>query len=151
MHKEHLDVLVDLKGKTASSSNESLALFLTFEETTLGLFKNFDHFIDDANSNNETFKYWDTFIYLIHQVENLVHADRDGDCTLHLQAVQALLPIFAAFDSTNYLRWCSLYLEDMHKLTDTAPDAYQAFMAGKCVVKRTHGTFNAVGAGMALG
>ena len=69
---------------------------------------------------------------------------------MHLQAVQALFPIFAAFDSINYLRWCSLYLEGMHKLPDTAPDVYQGFMAGKFVVKRTHGKFNALGADMAL-
>ena len=73
VHKEHLDVSVDLKGKIASSSNESLALFWTYEENSLGLFRNFDHFIDDVNSSNETFKYWDTFIYLIQQVENLVN------------------------------------------------------------------------------
>ena len=152
VHKEHLDVLVDLKGKIASSSNESFAIFRTFEgkKNSHDLFRNFDHFIDNAKNSNETFKYWDTFIYLIQQVENLVHSDRDGDWTLHLQTVQALLPIFAAFDSTNYLRWCSLYLEDMHKLPDTAPDIYRAFMAGKFVVKRTHGKFNAVGADMAL-
>ena len=152
VHKECLDVLVDLKGKIASSSNESLALFQTFEESSLclELFRNFDHFTDDANSSNETFKYWDTFIYLIQHIENLVHADRDGYWTLHVQAVQALLPIFAAFDSTNYLRWCSLYLEDIHKLPDTVPDVHQAFMAGKFVVKRTHGRFNAVRADMAL-
>ena len=150
VHKEHLDVLVDLRAKIASSSNESLALFQTFEENILGLFRNFDHFIDDTNSRNETFKYWNSFIYLIQQIENLVYADRDGDWTLHLQVVQALFPIFAAFDSTNYLRWCSLYLEDMHKLPDTAPDVYQAFVAGKFGVKRTHGKFNAVGADMAL-
>ncbi|KAJ8039008.1 hypothetical protein HOLleu_16589 [Holothuria leucospilota] len=143
-------MLVDLKGEVASSSNESAAIFQKFEEKSLGLFSNFDQFIDDARSSNETFKYWDTFIYLIQKVENLVRADRDGDWALHLQAVQALLPIFAAFDSTNYLRWCSLYLEDMYKLPDTAPGVYQAFIAGKFVVKRTHGKFNAVGADMAL-
>ena len=38
----------------------------------------------------------------------------------------------------------------MHKLSDTAPDVYQAFMVGKFVVKRTHGKFVAVGADMAL-
>ena len=38
----------------------------------------------------------------------------------------------------------------MHKLPDTAPGVYQAFVAGKFVVKRTHGKFSAVGADMAL-
>ena len=69
---------------------------------------------------------------------------------MHLQTVQSLLPIFAAFDSTNYLRWCSLYLEDMRKLPSTAPEIHQAFQEGKFVVKRTPGHFNSVGADMAL-
>ena len=110
------------------------------------LAQNFDQFRDHACTNNETFKYWDTFICLKQQVENLVRVDRDGNWILHLQAIQALLPIFAAFDSTNYLRWCSLYLEDMYKLPDTTPGVYQAFIDSKFVVKRTHGNFNAVGA-----
>jgi hypothetical protein len=50
-----------------------------------------------------------------------------------MQAVQAFFPIFAAFDYTNYLRWCSLYVEDMHKLPVNAPGTYQAFSDGKFV------------------
>ena len=69
---------------------------------------------------------------------------------MHLQAVLDLLPIFAALDSTNYLRWCSLYLEDMHELPDTAPEIYHAFQEGKFVVERTPGNFKSVGADMAL-
>jgi hypothetical protein len=67
-----------------------------------------------------------------------------------MQAVQAFLPIFAAFDSTNYLRWCSLYVEDMHKLPVNAPGVYQVFSDGKFVVMRTQGMFNALCADMVL-
>ena len=81
VHKEHLDVLVDLKGKIASSSSESFAIFRTFEENSHDLFRNFNHFIDNVKNSNETFKYRDTFIYLIQQVKKLVHADQDGDWT----------------------------------------------------------------------
>ena len=59
-------------------------------------------------------------------------------------------PIFADFDSTNFLRWRSLYLEDMHMLADTALEVYQAFIPSKYVVKRTHGKCNAVEAYIAL-
>ena len=150
LYKEQLDLLVDLKEKVSSSSKESAAIFHNFEGKSHDLISNFDQFVDRARSSSETFKYWDTAIHFIQQVENLVRADRDGDWALHLQAVQALLPIFAAFDSTNYLRWCSLYLEDMRKLPVTAPGVHQAFLAGKFAVKRTTGSFNAVGADMAL-
>ena len=64
--------------------------------------------------------------------------------------MQALLAIFMAFDSTNYVRWGSFYLEDMHKLPQTAPDIHKAFKEGKFVIKRTPGNFRATGADMAL-
>ena len=63
--------------------------------------------------------------------QDLIRADREGNWPLHLHSVQALLPLFAVFDRINYLRWCSLYLEDMRKLVDTAPDIFESFMAGK--------------------
>jgi len=103
-YKEQLAMLEDLKLKIATSSTERAEAFQLFEEKSSGLFSSFEQFIDRARSTNETFRYWDTFIHLFQQVENLVRADRDGDLTLHLQSVQALLPIFAAFDCTNYLR-----------------------------------------------
>ena len=127
MHKDQLDMLTDLKGMVAWYSNEGVAFSRNFEENSIGRFSDFDHCIDVAKNSNETFKYWGTFIYLMQKFENLVRADRDGDWVLHLQTVQALLPIFAAFVSTNYLRLCSLYLEDMHKLADTAPEVYNSW------------------------
>ena len=55
------------------------------------------------------------------KLENLISSDLQGDWKLHLQSIKDLLPLFAAFDSTNYLRWCSLYLGDMHRLPKTLP------------------------------
>jgi len=83
-------------------------------------------------------------------METLIPSDRDGDWPLQLQSIQDLLPLFAAFDSSNYDRWCSLFLEDTHRLPETAPTVHQAFMEGKFAVKRTPGCFNGVGADMAL-
>jgi len=149
-HKEELDILVQLKRKVANVAADSVNVFREFNEVSAPLFSEFDRFRRTARSTNETFKYWDTFIELMLQVDNLIRSDREGDWNLHLQTVQSLLPIFAAFDSTNYLRWCSLYLEDMRKLPSTAPEIHQAFQEGKFVVKRTPGHFNSVGADMAL-
>jgi hypothetical protein len=57
-----------------------------------GLFSSFDKSIGQARSDNESFKYWDTCICLIQQVENFVRADRDGDWALHTQAAQTFFP-----------------------------------------------------------
>ena len=83
-------------------------------------------------------------------MENLIRSDRGGNWDIHNLTVEELLPLFAAFDATNYLRWCSLYLEDMKRLPATAPDIYESFCEGKFVVKHTIGKFKAVGADMAL-
>ena len=64
--------------------------------------------------------------------------------------IEELFPIFAAFDATNYLRWCSLYLEDMKRLPSTAPDIHGSFCDGKFVVKHTTGRYKYFGADMAL-
>ena len=58
---------------------------------------------------------------MIELLRNLIHADREGNWMLHMHTVQQLLPFFAAFDSTNYLRWCAVYLEDMRRLPQTHP------------------------------
>ncbi len=69
---------------------------------------------------------------------------------LHLHSLQAILPLFAVFDRTNYLRWCSIYVEDMQNLSITHPDVYDHFLSGKFSVKRTPGKFKAVGADQCL-
>ena len=51
------DMLADLRGMVASSSNKSVAFSCNFEENSLCLFNDFNHFIDDARNSNETFKY----------------------------------------------------------------------------------------------
>ena len=94
--------------------------------------------------------FWDNFLNMVSLLKELIRSDREGNWTLHLQTVQRILPFFAAFDCTNYLRWCSVYLEDMRKLHETAPEVYNKFVDGQFVIKRTPGTFKAVGADMCL-
>ena len=74
----------------------------------------------------------------------LVRADRDGNWALYLQAVQVMLTIFAAFDSTNYLR--CLTVSGGYSRASKHNTRCKAFIAGKFVVKRAPGNFNAVGA-----
>ena len=76
---------------------------------------------------------------------DLLRADREGIWELHLDAIQRALYMFAAFNSTNYLRWCSLYLEDMRGLSVTAPSVYKQFSNGNFSIKDKPGRFTAVG------
>lgn len=79
-----------------------------------------------------------------------MRAGREDDWHLHLQSVEAVLSYFAIFDSTNYLRLCSLYLEDMKKLPGTVPIIHDNLMTGRFVVKRSCIPFSAADADMCL-
>lgn len=150
-YKEELEVIENMKFKVREKSNLlSVSALQHFQGTCENILGAFDKFIQVRRAQDETFQYWDTFISLMFNVENLLRSDREGNWTLHVQAIHDLLPIFAAFDSTSYLQWCSLYLEDMHQLPETIPQVYEAFSDGKFVVKRTPGKFKSVGADMAL-
>ena len=78
-----------------------------------GLFEDFKVFTDKGMSGNENFKYWLLFLNKMQIVFDLLRADREDDWMLHLDAVQRSLYEFAAWDSTNYLGWGSVYLEEI--------------------------------------
>lgn len=71
--------------------------------------------------------------------------NREGVWDLHLDAVQRALILFSAYDCTNCLRWCSVYLEDMRRLPQTAPSVYTQFSNGNFSIKDKPGRFTAVG------
>ena len=78
-------------------------------------------------------------------IHDLLRADREGIWELHLDAVQHTLYLFAAFDSINYLRWCSMYLGDMRRHSQTAPSVYEHFANGNFSIKERQGRFTAAG------
>ena len=114
------------------------------------MFDDFEEFRSNKRKESETFLYWDTFIHMVRLAKDLVRADREGDWTLHIQSVEAALPYFAAFDSNNYLRWCTVYIEDMKMLPKTSPEVFNSFMEGKFVVKQSSVPFSAVATDMCL-
>ena len=114
------------------------------------LCSDFKQFIEELCNKCETAKYWNTFIEMVSLIKDLIRADREGDWELHLYTVQRLLPLFAIFDKVNYLRWASLYLEDMRRLPETHPEVHRQFMEGNFVVKRTAGLFKAIAVDLAL-
>ena len=60
--------------------------------------------------------------------------------------MQRALYEFAAWDSTNYLRWGTLYLEDARGLPETAPSVFRNFSEGHSFsIRDRPGRFSAVG------
>ena len=70
-------------------------------------------FVCIAVKNFEIYKYWEAILKDIPFLKDLIAADGTGNWVAHLQAMQNLLPLFRESDSINYLRYASLYLEQM--------------------------------------
>jgi hypothetical protein len=150
-YKHELQLIRDLKEAVASQNRDkSKAILQSFTDCSATLEKEFEDFKSSKSQKSETFAYWENFVQMVYLLRDLIRADREGNWNLHLNSLKSILPMFATFDRTNYLRWASLYMEDMMKLEETAPELYQSFIAGKFVVKRTPGQFKAVGADMCL-
>ena len=138
------------KAVSIRDKEESQKSLEKFKISSAQLLKDFETFKSERSEASETFRYWNNFIDMVHLLRDIVRADREGDWNLHLSSVKDTLPLFKIFDRTNYLRWCSMYVEDMQGLKESAPDVFAAFMEGKFSVKRNVGHFNSVGADMCL-
>ena len=150
-YQTQLQKLKELKASIDGKNNIQSKLHLAdFLEDSAPLIEEFKKFKAEKCEASETFQYWDTFTEMAGRLKDLLRADREGNWDLHLDVVQKVLPDFATCDRTNYLRYASLYLEDMRKLPVTAPEIHQNYKAGKFVVKCTPGHFNSVGMDMAL-
>lgn len=125
-------------------------IFVEYSKLQNNLQSDFEKFIDLRRSESELFKYWDNVIYMISLVKDIVRADRERAWLLHVPTFRKIEPIFAALDRTNYLRWGSMYFEDMLKLDTTAPEVYGQFLKGKFSVRRSARCFSAVGADLCL-
>ena len=141
-----LGILKNLKAATMEKSTEDSKMYIAkFSETSKAMVEDINNFIKTRSSSNENFNYWTKFLQMMATVNDLLRTDREGIWELHLDAVQRALYIFAAFDATNYLRWASLYIEDMRQLPKTAPSMYKNFSNGNFSIQDKPGRFIAVG------
>jgi len=138
-YKDLLDSLELLKDEVAKKSQHSVLHLQTCQgETATQLVDEFEQFIASCVEESETFRFWDTFLHLVASLENLIRSDRDIFRYLSASSRSSHprpVAIFAAFDSTNYLRWCLLYLEELKRLPETAPEVYSAFLDGRFAIK----------------
>ena len=148
-HYSHeLEILGKLKKKSTASGNvsESQKLLEQFQISSSKLIDDLETFIDTKSSINENFKFWCQFLTRHTITLDLLRADREGMWHLHIDAMQRALYEFASWDSTNYLRWGTVYLEDARSLPDTAPNVIRNFSEGHSFsIKDKPGRFSAVG------
>ena len=150
-YMNELSLMQLMKSSVAEKNREeSRAHLEAFMSTSSRLIDDFNAFRSERCEVSETFAFWDRFVKMVSILRDLVRADCKGTWDMHLQSVQAVLPLFAGCDRINYLSWGSVYLEDMRKLARDALSVFENFKAGKFMVKRTEGQFTAAGADMCL-
>ena len=66
-----------------------------------------------------------------------ITAERTGNWHLHLKAIKAMLPYFAASGHNLYTKSAYLYLQMMQNLDECHPEIYQKFKDGLNVVRRS--------------
>ena len=111
----------------------------------------FLNFTNHCVENSQMYNYFENFLNMVELIHDLVAADREGDWEAHLLVVQNILPIFRELFnySINYLRYGSLYLENMRRKPEEHPEIYTKFM--QChEVKQRYGSLNGVAGDMKL-
>ena len=94
-------------------------------------------FIENGLQVSNQFKFWNTFLQdVVSVVRDLARSHREGVWELHLSAIPRALPLFFAFDRTNYKRWVPLYFEDCMALPAVFPKIYDSFQKGGFVERQ---------------
>ena len=92
----------------------------------------------ESLASSRTAQLWIQYSDMISILRNFILAERLGDWLLHLESLREMLPFLAASGHNLYTKSASVYLDSMHKLSETNPDVYQHFIDGKHVVRRSN-------------
>ena len=83
---------------------------------------------------------------------DFIEAEREANWDIHLDCFKQMLPYDCAFDHAKYFKWGLIYVIDMLRLPQEAPEVYTAFKEGNHSVSRsqTVSKFNTVSTDMAV-
>ena len=88
-------------------------------------------------STSRTAKLWLQFMVYIEIIKDFICCERLGMWDGHLNAVTALLNLFAATGHIHYAKSARLYVQEMRKLPSTHPWLHQKFVEGYHTVRRS--------------
>lgn len=135
LNKRDQDLANRLLALLSSSGTDDLVTLLCTAEFREAV----DAFVESTSSSN--FKFWWSYIQMVELLLLFTSAQRDGLWQLHLQSFTSMLPYFFRYNHTNYARWGTVYVSEMHNL----PAEVEAeFDQGNFVVKRSDRQFNQV-------
>ena len=92
---------------------------------------------DTLRSTSRTAKLWLRFMDYIEIIKDFICCERLGMWDGHLNAVTALLNLFAATCHIHYAKSARLYVQEMRKLPSTHPWLHQKFVEGYHTVRRS--------------
>ena len=92
---------------------------------------------DTLRSTSRTAKLWLRFMDYIEIIKDFICCERLGMWDGHLNAVTALLNLFAATCHIHYAKSASLYVQEMRKLPSTHPWLHQKFVEWYHTVRRS--------------
>ena len=92
----------------------------------------------ELSTRSKTSKLWISYQRMLQTARALIKADRTGSWMMHLRAMLACLPIFAAAGHYNYLKSAYLYIQEMCELETRHPDVYDTFSRGFHVIRRSN-------------
>ena len=94
-----------------------------------------------GEGNNANCALWYEYLQMVSILLLFTRASRDGLWDLHLSSFKLMLPYFFQYSHTNYAKWGTVYLAEMHMLPE---EIRNEFRDGKFVVKVGHGRFDQV-------
>ncbi|KAG1662101.1 hypothetical protein GQR58_021110 [Nymphon striatum] len=97
-----------------------------------------------------TARLWSMYIDMMLILRRYIHAERAGLWQQHLQEVRNMLPYTIASGHSKYMSCLPIYLNEMQKLPETAPEVHEEFASGKFIVHQTAGDFNGVWTDLAM-
>jgi len=110
--------------------------------------EDFRKFEKECEAKSELCQFLGVWLQLVAVIKNAVVSEREENWNLLVASVEDSMPIFAEYDCINYLRYGSLYLEQIKVLEFTHPELYRRFCVGQWVVQDRPGWFCAVGGDM---
>ena len=106
---------------------ESCSNFEEFQKNKNLLKKDSRIFTKESKNTSQICHYFEHFSHMKPLLKQLIAAD---DWESHLQTVQSILLNFSEFDNINFLRYESVYLEQMRRLPQDYPEICDKYMNG---------------------
>ena len=97
----------------------------------------FDKFVERRCTESKNFEYWHSFVAEVFPIAlSLTQSLRKGDRKGYVASMRCCLPLFFAFNKTNYARWGPIFYEDCMVLEEKFPLLYQSYQMGGFVIYR---------------